>query len=136
MIDDALLRPSRFKPVRIDLPGLQARKEIAAKHAERYKVPVDDRLLDQIARSTEQMNGDEISSIFRDARAGEIIGQLREKPRPADAFRLGELVGLLRRTMRERDLDREQPTGPRRGAAAGRGQMFPMTGDGTERGAQ
>ncbi|WIM99415.1 ATP-binding protein [Actinoplanes oblitus] len=110
IIDDALLRPSRFKPIRIDLPDEPARRHIARVHADHFEVPVSDELLDGIARATEKMNGDEIRSIFRDARADELVG---EPPVPADAYRLGTLIGLQRRAAQERDVDRDQ-TQPRR----------------------
>jgi transitional endoplasmic reticulum ATPase len=102
IIDDALLRPSRFKPVRIDLPDDTARREIAAVHARHFGIRVSDRLLDRISEATDKMNGDEIRSIFRDARADELVGDAR---RPASARRLGELVGELRRAQQEHQID-------------------------------
>ena len=41
--------------------------------------------------ATEQFSGDDIRSLFRDARAGELVGEQC----PADAYRIGELVGEL-----------------------------------------
>lgn len=103
MIDDALLRPSRFRPIRLDLPDREARRAIAKVHADHFGVPVSDLLLDRIATATNLMNGDEIRSIFRDACADTVVGR---PPRPADARHLGELVGQLRRTIQERDVAR------------------------------
>jgi transitional endoplasmic reticulum ATPase len=88
IIDDALLRPSRFRPIKIDLPDPVARKAIA-RCAEHFEIEHNDALLTAIAEATEGMNGDEIRSIFRDARADELVGDHR---RP-DARRLGELIG-------------------------------------------
>jgi transitional endoplasmic reticulum ATPase len=115
IIDDALLRPSRFKPIRIDLPDESARREIARVHARHFGIEVSEELLDRIARATFRMNGDEIRSVFRDARADELVG---EPKRPADARRLGELVGRLRRVAQERDLGLAPASGPARPPAA------------------
>ncbi|EIV94377.1 26S protease regulatory subunit [Frankia sp. QA3] len=128
LIDDALLRPSRFRPVKIDLPDKQARRRIAEVHAKHFGLAgrLSGRLLDAIADATDKMNGDEIRSIFRDARADELVGR---PPRAADARRLGELVGALRRAQQERDVGRGQEIGVRR---AGRdrtlmGRLTPAT---------
>lgn len=107
IIDDALLRPSRFRSIKIDLPDESARRAIARVHADHFGVPVGDDLRDAIARATLGMNGDEIRSIFRDARADELVGR-RRKP---DARRLGELIGELRRSQQQRDIDKEQQIG-------------------------
>jgi transitional endoplasmic reticulum ATPase len=102
LIDEALLRPSRFQPLAIGLPDLAARRRIAEIHARHFKVPVDDELLNAIANATQGFNGDEIRSLFREA----CLGMYYENPRiPADAQRLGYLVGLLRT---KRDLQRGQ----------------------------
>jgi transitional endoplasmic reticulum ATPase len=111
LIDDALLRPSRFRPIQIGLPELNARREIAAYHASHFGVEVGDLLLGAIATATDQFSGDDIRSLFRDARAGELVGDRR----PADAYRLGELVGQLRRGRQQRQLARNRSapsTGP------------------------
>jgi len=102
LIDEALLRPSRFRPIHIGLPEFGARREIAKHHAKHFGVNVDDKLLDQIADATDQLSGDDIRSLFRDARAGELTGEKL----PATPYRLGEFVGRLRRTRQERDLQR------------------------------
>jgi transitional endoplasmic reticulum ATPase len=102
LIDEALLRPSRFRPIRIDLPDTPARTEIARWHAARFGVPVTPALLDAVSRATEGLNGDDIRSIFRDGRADELVGSRR----PVDARRLGELVGTLRRGRQQRDAAR------------------------------
>ncbi|MBY8847826.1 ATP-binding protein [Saccharothrix sp. MB29] len=120
IIDDALLRPSRFRPIRIDLPDEAARREIARVHAAHFEVEVSEAVLDRIAVATSRMNGDEIRSIFRDARANEVVG---DPPRRADARALGELVGLLRRNAQERDSDRQAGAAGRRP----RGAMIEIT---------
>jgi transitional endoplasmic reticulum ATPase len=107
IIDDALLRPSRFRPIKIDLPDPAARKAIARVHAEHFGIAYNDALLTAIAAATEGMNGDEIRSIFRDARADELVGEHR---RP-DARRLGELIGTLRMARQQRDIDKERQFG-------------------------
>ncbi len=114
LIDEALLRPSRFRAIHIGLPELEARRAIAAYHADHFGVPVDDELLDAIAAATDRLSGDDVRSLFRDARAGEHTGAKL----PADAYRLGQLVGQLRLGKQERQLARStgRPAapGPRR----------------------
>ncbi|MEU4536134.1 ATP-binding protein [Streptosporangium sp. NPDC023825] len=116
IIDDALLRPSRFKPIKIDLPNEPARLAIAKVHAEHFGVDVSERLLLTIARATEGMNGDEIRSIFRNARAEQLVGQGREP----DARHLGELVGRLRWDQQQRDIDKQDQNGRARPASGER----------------
>ncbi|WP_250286628.1 ATP-binding protein [Frankia sp. CiP1_Cm_nod2] len=108
LIDDALLRPSRFRPIRIDLPDEDARREIVRVHAGHFGIPVSPVLVDAIARATEGLNGDEIRSVFRDGRADELVGDPR---RPADARRLGELIGALRAARQRRELERNPRPG-------------------------
>jgi transitional endoplasmic reticulum ATPase len=101
IIDNALLRPSRFRPVRIDLPDLEACRAIAEVHAAHFDIGVTPELLDAIAQATLGMNGDEIRSIFRDLRADQVLGTDHGLSVPRH---LGMLVGRLRRTAQERDL--------------------------------
>jgi transitional endoplasmic reticulum ATPase len=107
LIDEALLRPSRFRPIRIDLPDAAARREIARVHAEHFGVAVSPGLLGAVAAATDGLNGDDIRSIFRDGRADELVGT----GRPVGPRRLGELVGRLRRGRQQRDIDRSGSTG-------------------------
>ncbi|WP_433372115.1 ATP-binding protein [Actinoplanes sp. CA-142083] len=116
IIDEALLRPSRFRPIRIDLPDLEARRRIAEVHAEHFGIPVTDALLNRIAAATNLMNGDDIRSIFTTARGEAAVN--RTAP-VKDPYRLGQLVGRLRRTIQERDADRDQRAGRRPPAAGG-----------------
>ena len=93
LIDEALLRPSRFQPVAIGLPDHVARRYIARIHADHFQISVSGELLDIIAQATQGLNGDEIRALFRDA----CVGQYFEKPSiPADPYRLGFLVGRIR----------------------------------------
>lgn len=136
LIDDALLRPSRFRPIKIDLPDHPARIAIAQVHAKHFGVAVRPALLRRLATATEGMNGDEIRSVFRDARAEELVGG-RGAP---DARRLGELVGELRRARQQRDLDRAQQHRNRNTAAnaaqrAQRASMIVLAGGRSDRGA-
>jgi AAA+ superfamily predicted ATPase len=119
IIDEALLRPSRFRPVKIGYPeDPDARKAIARIHAGHFQVECSDELLDAIANSTNGMNGDEIRSIFRDAKANELAGDGRK----ADARVLGEMIGRLRyaQQTREAELSGQTGSGPA-GSAARRG---------------
>jgi transitional endoplasmic reticulum ATPase len=70
IIDDALLRPSRFRPIGIDLPDQEARLAIARVHARHFGIAVSPELLHLIAATTNALNGDEIRSLFRDACVG------------------------------------------------------------------
>jgi transitional endoplasmic reticulum ATPase len=93
MIDPALLRPSRFQAIAIELPDTVARRAIAAVHGRHFGVPISEALLDVVGAATSGFNGDEIRSIFRDA----LVGMKCENPPiPADARRLGQLIGRLR----------------------------------------
>jgi transitional endoplasmic reticulum ATPase len=109
IIDDALLRPSRFKAIRIGLPDDAARKEIARVHARRFHVPVGEALLDRIMVATKGMNGDEIQSLFRDARANQLLSDPGGEVTPRQ---LGALVGQQGRTAQERALGQRQSGGP------------------------
>jgi hypothetical protein len=90
IIDEALLRPSRFQPIEIGLPDTDERRQIAAIHMRAFDIPavevveddptlLDDqnRLFDVIAQETADCNGDEIRAIFqhvaRRVRRGEPI---------------------------------------------------------------
>jgi transitional endoplasmic reticulum ATPase len=108
-----VLRPSRFRPISIALPDLTARREIATHHARYFGYTLGDTMVEQIARATEGMNGDEIGSVFRDARADELVGSRKE----AGARRFGTLIGLLRRTQQQRDLERLRGEAPGRPVA-------------------
>ena len=126
LIDPALLRPSRFQAVPIDLPDLAARRHIAKIHANHFNVPVDDALLDAIANASLGFNGDEIRSLFRDACVGM---HCENPPIPADAKRMGYLVGHIRsqRDSQRSQISEQRPIqrgeGPRRPSSG----MVPLT---------
>ena len=130
IIDDALLRPSRFRPIKIDLPDEQARLAIARVHARHFEIQCSDYLLTAIATATDGMNGDEIRSIFRDARADELAGNRR---RP-DARRLGELIGALRMAQQQREIEKARPYG-RPSPGTGRRASVVLTGHLSQSGA-
>jgi transitional endoplasmic reticulum ATPase len=117
IIDEALLRPSRFRPIEIGLPETEERRAIAEHHARHFGVQVGPRLLDHLATATQGCNGDEIRSLFRDARAGELVGERL----PANAYRLGQVLGELRRGRRQRDAGRNVT------AASAAGGRTPLT---------
>jgi len=110
LIDEALLRPSRFRAIGIDLPDDDARAEIARHHACYFDYALSDTFLRTIARATKGMNGDEIGSIFRDARADELVGSRKQ----AGARQFGALIGALRKAHQQRDLERLRGEGPTR----------------------
>ncbi|MCP4664418.1 MAG: ATP-binding protein [bacterium] len=99
IIDEALLRPSRFQAIAIGMPDPAARRAIAGVHASHFGVPISAALLDVVAAATDGLNGDEIHSLFRDA----LVGLKCEKPPiDADARRFGQLVGRLRHSHEQR----------------------------------
>ncbi|AFZ01315.1 ATP-binding protein [Calothrix sp. PCC 6303] len=101
IIDEALLRPSRFKAVTINRPDIQARRAIAQVHAKHFSLDnISPELIEIIATETEGMSGDDIRSLFRDACVGL---HCESPPRVPDALRFGELVGLLRKAAIDRN---------------------------------
>jgi transitional endoplasmic reticulum ATPase len=129
LIDEALLRPSRFQAIQIGLPQAKARQAIAQVHARHFRVDehISPGLLEIIAENTEGFNGDEIRSLFREACVGL---HCETPPREINAHRLGELVGNLRRNKEKRFTETSHeithtttptptPTGP----------MMPLTGN-------
>jgi transitional endoplasmic reticulum ATPase len=116
IIDEALLRPSRFREIKIGYPEEpEARKAIARIHARHFEVECGEELLDAVANSTNGMNGDEIRSIFRDAKANELVGDKRK----ADARVLGEMIGRLRYTQQSREAESKELSGRPGSRAAG-----------------
>jgi transitional endoplasmic reticulum ATPase len=105
LIDEALLRPSRFQPIAVGLPDRAARRRIAEIHARHFHVGADagagtgagDALLDQVADQTAGMNGDQIRSVFRDACLGL---HCQEPAVPITAERLATLIAGARAAMR------------------------------------
>jgi transitional endoplasmic reticulum ATPase len=117
IIDEALLRPSRFKPIGIGLPDQTARRAIARVHAGHFNIAVSEELFEVIAMATEGMNGDDIRSLFRDACVGIYCQQ---PPALADAEHFGRLVGALRQAAEQRaagaSAHRRRERGPARPA--------------------
>jgi AAA+ superfamily predicted ATPase len=101
LIDPAMLRPSRFRGIRVDLPNLEARRAIVRVHARRFGIDLPDELVTLVAEATHGRSGDDIQSIFRDAYVGE---RLRGEP-AADPERLGRLVGRINRATQEKRED-------------------------------
>jgi transitional endoplasmic reticulum ATPase len=99
IIDEALLRPSRFQAIQIGLPDRIARAAIARVHARHFGIPLSADLLDVVAGATEGFNGDEIRSLFRDACVGQFC---QDPPIQPDARRLGTLVGRIRQALDQR----------------------------------
>jgi SpoVK/Ycf46/Vps4 family AAA+-type ATPase len=97
IIDEALLRPSRFQPIQIDLPDHEARHAIARIYAQSFAIPLEDAgILDLVAEHTEGFNGDEIRAIFQ-----ELARQVRQgKTITAESF--GIQIGLIRKRRDER----------------------------------
>jgi transitional endoplasmic reticulum ATPase len=104
LIDEALLRPSRFQAIPIDLPDEVARRAIIQVHAKHFQVDkyLSPALLDIIAKATSLFNGDEIRLIFRQAYVGL---HCENPPREINAQRFGELVGEIRHNKEKRNTD-------------------------------
>lgn len=92
LVDEALLRPSRFQPIAVGLPDRAARRQIAAIHARHFHLDADSALLDQVAEQTEGMNGDQIRSVFRDACLGL---HCQDPPVPVTPARLTSLIAVM-----------------------------------------
>ncbi|NTV63283.1 MAG: ATP-binding protein [Oscillochloris sp.] len=93
IIDEALLRPSRFLPIHIALPDEATRRKIAAIHACAFEAPLPARdLLDQIAEQTAGFNGDEIRAIFQ-----EISRQIRRGATITSEVYQAQIAQLRRR---------------------------------------
>ncbi len=92
IIDPALLRPSRFKPISIDLPDPDALKAIITLYARKFDVPLSAHMIGSIAESTKGFNGDEIQSVFKRIS----IDRIRQPIAP-DAIprKIGEIVGNI-----------------------------------------
>jgi transitional endoplasmic reticulum ATPase len=110
LIDEALLRPSRFQPIAIGLPDQAARRRIAEVHAGHFRVDVSPELLDAIADASYGFNGDQIRSLFRDACVGM---HCDSPPAPPTPERLGFLVGRVRAAADEQrlEVDERRATG-------------------------
>jgi transitional endoplasmic reticulum ATPase len=120
IIDEALLRPARFRAIHIGLPTLEARRRIAEVHAEHFGIKVPPSLLGLIAEKTEGFNGDEIRSLFRDAC---VDATVRKPPIPVSAHRLGMLVGLMEKAREDKAATRARhgrQTQPAPAQASGR----------------
>jgi len=111
IIDEALLRPSRFRPIGIERPDMEARRAIAKIHAKTFHLldQTSEALFDLIAHYTEGFNGDEIRSLFRDACVGQFCN---DPPVMADASRFGFLVGSIRRGLQQREADKASRRSP------------------------
>ncbi|MCP4660221.1 MAG: hypothetical protein GY856_32885, partial [bacterium] len=115
-------------------PDTAARRRIAEIHADHFHVAVDDDLLNAIANASRGFNGDEIRSLFRDACVG-----LHCDETPADEWRFGYLVGLIRTRL---DFEQVQATEPRppprpqEGRRRPRGTMLPLTSPRTDSNAE
>jgi transitional endoplasmic reticulum ATPase len=94
IIDEALLRPSRFKPVAINLPDRDARFSIAKIHARHFAIELSPDIISVIADTTEGFSGDDIRSLFRDACLGQ---HCQDTPLAIDGYRFGTLIGAFGR---------------------------------------
>jgi nicotinamide riboside kinase len=98
IIDDALMRPSRFQPIQIDLPDQQARRQIATIHAQSFAVHLSEPdLLDWIADQTRGFNGDEIRAVFQ-----QVARDMRKTGQQPTREAFGIEIDHIRRRREER----------------------------------
>ncbi|MEU4153300.1 ATP-binding protein [Streptomyces sp. NPDC026659] len=102
IIDEALLRPSRFRSLAVGLPDLPARRAILRHHARRYAIDLQEELLELIAEASENRNGDELRSIMSEAFVDLYLRKTPPSPR-----RMGWLVGKLQQDRRQRAAERQ-----------------------------
>nr|WP_237525771.1 AAA family ATPase [Streptomyces sp. SID4985] len=102
IIDEALLRPSRFRSLAVGLPDLPARRAILRHHARRYSIDLQEELLELIAEASENRNGDELRSIMSEAFVDLYLRKTPPSPR-----RMGWLVGKLQQDRRQRAAERQ-----------------------------
>ncbi len=99
IIDEALLRPSRFMPIEVPLPDAVARRAIAELHARGYHVAehLPEDAVRLIAEYTEGLNGDEIRAVFQEAATALFLEQGK-----IDLPMLGSFVGRMRERREQR----------------------------------
>jgi transitional endoplasmic reticulum ATPase len=98
LIDEALLRPSRFETIGIDVPNDEARLKMINLHAAKFGIDVSGGVDELIATAMSGRNGDDIHSVFRDAF---VAAHFQNPPVPPTPEQLGQIVGQLQRTRRE-----------------------------------
>ncbi|MGA5415655.1 ATP-binding protein [Streptomyces pseudogriseolus] len=98
LIDEALLRPSRFESIGIDVPNDEARLKMISLHAAKFGIDVGGGVDELIAAALRGRNGDDIHSVFRDAF---VAAHFQDPPVPPTPEQLGQIVGRLQRKRRE-----------------------------------
>ncbi|MGW3206434.1 ATP-binding protein [Streptomyces sp. NPDC001135] len=98
LIDEALLRPSRFESIAIDLPNDEARLKMISLHAAKFGIDVSGGVDELIASALRGRNGDDIHSVFRDAF---VAAHFQDPPVQPTPEQLGQIVGQLQRKRRE-----------------------------------
>jgi transitional endoplasmic reticulum ATPase len=98
LIDEALLRPSRFETISIDVPNDEARLKMISLHARKFGIDVGGGVDELIAAALKGRNGDDIHSVFRDAF---VAAHFQDPPVAPTPELLGQIVGQLQRTRRD-----------------------------------
>ncbi|MEB8343007.1 ATP-binding protein [Streptomyces endophyticus] len=98
LIDEALLRPSRFETISIDVPNDEARLKMIGLHAGKFGIDVSGGVDELIAAALKGRNGDDIHAVFRDAF---VAAHFQNPPVPPTPEQLGQIVGQLQRTRRQ-----------------------------------
>ncbi|MDQ0598172.1 transitional endoplasmic reticulum ATPase [Streptomyces canus] len=98
LIDEALLRPSRFETISIDVPNDEARLKMISLHARKFGIDVSGGVDELIAAALKGRNGDDIHSVFRDAF---VAAHFQDPPVSPTPEQLGQIVGQLQRTRRQ-----------------------------------
>ncbi len=79
IIDVAFLRPSRLTPIEIPLPDDDARRRIIEIYLKRFDIaraPEIEACLDRLVARSAGFNGDDLQSLFRDAKRAELLHQV------------------------------------------------------------
>lgn len=83
IIDPAFLRPSRLTPIEIPLPAEAARRRIIEIYLAKYMIRRDaaiDACLDRVVEGSRGFNGDDLQSLFRDAKSQELLHKTKITP--------------------------------------------------------
>ncbi|PWI18263.1 hypothetical protein DI272_32055 [Streptomyces sp. Act143] len=100
-IPPPLLRAQRFRLLRVDLPGLDDRREIVRHFGRRYEVDLDETVIDLMAHATDGCSGDDVRAVMQETVLDRLSG-IDTTPQ-----RLGLLVGRL--VQHRRELRHRQP---------------------------
>jgi transitional endoplasmic reticulum ATPase len=103
-VDESLTQADLLRLLRLPLPDLATRQELATYYASRYALSLVPELTDAIARATEGFTGEELRAVFWTARGRQLAGH-----ETVIAEELGRHIGAARRA-HQRRLASAQPS--------------------------